>query len=78
MQNHLIETASVNTGSMLIWDTGEYEVLPYYEQTMAETDSDDSSSARTNSYVANDRFENEKLIDAFHMVCNRQKGLFLL
>jgi hypothetical protein len=27
--NHLIETASARTGSMLIWDTGEYEVLPY-------------------------------------------------
>lgn len=26
--NHLIETASHSTGSMLIWDTGEFEVLP--------------------------------------------------
>ncbi|KAL4998741.1 DNA polymerase ligase-domain-containing protein [Aspergillus recurvatus] len=26
--NHLIETASEKTGSMIIWDTGEYEVLP--------------------------------------------------
>lgn len=28
--NHLIETASNSTGSMLIWDTGVYEVLPYF------------------------------------------------
>ncbi|KAL4966297.1 uncharacterized protein BDV14DRAFT_47023 [Aspergillus stella-maris] len=26
--NHLIETGSPYTGSMIIWDTGEYEVLP--------------------------------------------------
>ncbi|KAL4733550.1 hypothetical protein BDV11DRAFT_199825 [Aspergillus similis] len=26
--NHLIETASEKTGSMIIWDTGEYEILP--------------------------------------------------
>ncbi|EXJ65199.1 hypothetical protein A1O7_01539 [Cladophialophora yegresii CBS 114405] len=27
--NHLIETASHETGTMLLWDTGEYEVIPY-------------------------------------------------
>ncbi len=27
--NHLIETASYETGTMLLWDTGEYEVIPY-------------------------------------------------
>ncbi|KAL4954038.1 DNA polymerase ligase-domain-containing protein [Aspergillus filifer] len=26
--NHLIETGSPHTGSMIIWDTGKYEVLP--------------------------------------------------
>lgn len=26
--NHLVETAGLETGSLLIWDTGEYEVLP--------------------------------------------------
>lgn len=30
--NHLVEAASKVTGSMLIWDIGEYEVLPYEEQ----------------------------------------------
>ncbi|KIW72201.1 hypothetical protein PV04_00413 [Phialophora macrospora] len=27
--NHLIETASHETGTMLLWDTGEYEIIPY-------------------------------------------------
>ncbi|EXJ95796.1 hypothetical protein A1O1_00920 [Capronia coronata CBS 617.96] len=27
--NHLLETASHETGTMLLWDTGEYTVLPY-------------------------------------------------
>ncbi|KAH0492511.1 hypothetical protein TgHK011_007460 [Trichoderma gracile] len=27
-QNHLVETASPDTGSLLIWDTGSYSVLP--------------------------------------------------
>lgn len=30
LKNHLIETASASTGSLLIWDTGEYEMLPYH------------------------------------------------
>ncbi|KAL9107926.1 MAG: hypothetical protein Q9227_007248 [Pyrenula ochraceoflavens] len=39
--NHLIETASHSTGTMLIWDTGEYNVLPYYEaDTSVESDED--------------------------------------
>ena len=41
--NHLIETASPETGTMLIWDTGEYEVLPYYTQHSSKR-SDDSDS----------------------------------
>lgn len=42
--NHLIETASWSTGSMLLWDTGEYEVLPYEkDEKMVDnvTDSED-------------------------------------
>ncbi|KAI9826734.1 MAG: hypothetical protein M1819_007279 [Sarea resinae] len=35
--NHLIETASLSTGSLLIWDTGEYYVLPF-RQEQPETD----------------------------------------
>ncbi|KAJ5446389.1 hypothetical protein N7491_002471 [Penicillium cf. griseofulvum] len=37
--NHLIETASQKTGSLIIWDTGEYEILPYQmDPSGAETD----------------------------------------
>jgi hypothetical protein len=43
--NHLIETASHQTGTMLIWDTGEYEVLPYYEEQRAQQDSDSEPSS---------------------------------
>ena len=35
--NHLIETASHSTGSMLIWDTGEYEVLPYHGENNGDS-----------------------------------------
>lgn len=41
-KNHLIETASHSTGSMLIWDTGEYTILPYHEKRVYATE--DSSS----------------------------------
>lgn len=58
---------------MLIWDTGEYEILPYQEPTMPETESDDSCSTRTSSYPAEEnRTENEKLIEAFDMVRDRE------
>jgi hypothetical protein len=50
-QNHLIETASDKTGSLIIWDTGEYEILPWQrDQPLPETDdegpedSDDSDA----------------------------------
>lgn len=42
--NHLIETASYETGTMLLWDTGEYSVLPYYPSKTASTETDDSDS----------------------------------
>lgn len=42
VKNNLIESASHATGSLLIWDTGEYEVLPYREtrRDAADTDED--------------------------------------
>lgn len=52
---------------MIIWDTGEYEILPYQmESTMpeTETETDDSRSEPAQEY----RSENEKLIEAFRMV----------
>lgn len=42
-QNNLIESASHATGSLLIWDTGEYEVLPYREPAKARTTDDELS-----------------------------------
>ncbi|KIV78107.1 hypothetical protein PV11_09862 [Exophiala sideris] len=46
--NHLIETASYETGTMLLWDTGEYSVLPHSFDAdptadVATTDSDSDS-----------------------------------
>lgn len=41
--NNLIESASHATGSLLIWDTGEYEVLPYRESIKARTTDDELS-----------------------------------
>lgn len=65
----MIETASSKTGSFIIWDTGEYEVLPYYqEQFPSETDhstsqvSDDHDAKETISHSA-------KLREAFQHVC---------
>ncbi|KAK5092490.1 hypothetical protein LTR70_005452 [Exophiala xenobiotica] len=40
--NHLIETASHSTGSMLIWDTGEFEVLPHSEEENGNSTAGDS------------------------------------
>ncbi|KAE8152640.1 DNA polymerase ligase-domain-containing protein [Aspergillus avenaceus] len=61
--NHLIETASPVTGSMIIWDTGEYEVLPYQ---IEQPDTDDSHS-ETSSEKSSTLYEkeSEKLCQAF-------------
>ena len=60
--NHLIETASHETGTMLLWDSGEYEVLPYNSSRKdggtdtttsagsdTETDADDGVSGKRES-----------------------------
>ncbi|CRG91116.1 hypothetical protein PISL3812_08164 [Talaromyces islandicus] len=65
--NHLIETGSAKTGSMIIWDTGEYEILPYYPE--AKTQETDDSASDT-SHVSSQPglaplSESEKLKDAF-------------
>ncbi|KAG8533069.1 uncharacterized protein KY384_001852 [Bacidia gigantensis] len=73
-QNHLIETASVQTGSMLIWDTGAYEVLPYQssnvEADLETTDEDEDDSEEERSMhgtpeYSSLRTEQEKLAQAF-------------
>ncbi|KAG8625441.1 hypothetical protein KVT40_007192 [Elsinoe batatas] len=43
--NNLIESASHATGSLLIWDTGEYEVRPRPSKTRKTKDTDDELSA---------------------------------
>lgn len=55
---------------MIIWDTGEYEVLPYYaDKSLPETDdsrSEDSDDARSPKDCASD---SAKLQEAFQNVC---------
>ncbi|GAM43171.1 hypothetical protein TCE0_047f17761 [Talaromyces pinophilus] len=67
--NHLIETASRNTGSMIIWDTGEYEVLPYYAaENPPETDDSASDISNISAGMAINHqrpSESEKLKEAF-------------
>jgi hypothetical protein len=72
--NHLIESASKESGSLLIWDTGSYEVLPRKVAVVEEpqtTDCDDSDSGcgeGRSTRLDKKResgFENEKLIEAF-------------
>lgn len=62
MKNHLIESASPTTGSMIIWDTGEYSILPYYEHEKTQTDhslSDASVSSVDNSISDSDKLRQE-------------------
>jgi hypothetical protein len=77
--NHLIEGASSKTGSLLIWDTGTYEVLPRKKggrnrkgipspQTTddeeTELDSDEETSRKPTRTTGIEQ-ENDKLITAF-------------
>jgi hypothetical protein len=66
--NNLIESASHATGSLLIWDTGEYEVLPRKTKGKQAAYTDDECSdhePRQHVYEHNSQPENEKLIHAF-------------
>ncbi|KAI1375386.1 DNA polymerase ligase-domain-containing protein [Hypoxylon crocopeplum] len=60
--NHLIETASDSTGSLLIWDTGTYTILPSREGSK-RADSNSQSSAEEDS--SSELTEQEKLHHAF-------------
>ncbi|KAL9628996.1 MAG: hypothetical protein Q9204_005531 [Flavoplaca sp. TL-2023a] len=70
VQNHLIETASSSTGSMLIWDTGEYSILPYHDnQKRHQTDHELSDSSADENYNQPSTIsESEKLHQAFKNV----------
>jgi hypothetical protein len=78
--NHLIESASSKTGSLIIWDTGTYEVLPRKKEgdsrrgipspqtTDNETEDSDPGIEKPNitPKIASDKkHQNEKLIAAF-------------
>lgn len=64
--NNLIESASHSTGSLLIWDTGEYEILPRKMPTQAQTTDEESDSSYQSEVRATSKVEeNEKLMIAF-------------
>ena len=60
----MIESASHATGSLLIWDTGEYEVLPDKEPSKQEA-TDDEPSDTDNDKKFDVVNESEKLFSAF-------------
>jgi hypothetical protein len=67
-QNHLIETASPQTGTMLIWDTGEYEVLDKKKVMLDGSDTDpdpDSQSTHLSSIDSMTYSQPDKLAMAF-------------
>jgi hypothetical protein len=78
--NHMIESASYKTGSLLIWDTGKYEVLPRKQKPSngkgipsPQTTDDEAEDSNTDCEITqittetvNDaKHENEKLVSAF-------------
>jgi len=64
--NNLIESASHATGSLLIWDTGGYEILPRKTNLSKGFSTDDEATDDETLAIAGDtRSENEKLIEAF-------------
>ncbi|KAL1611814.1 hypothetical protein SLS60_000034 [Paraconiothyrium brasiliense] len=85
MWNHLIESASAKTGSLLIWDTGTYTVLPRKDSSKRppspQTTDDDSDTDLEIPVQATReaKAENEKLIDAFksHHIRLRLNGVKL-
>ena len=58
---------------MIIWDTGEYEILPYQpEQTQPETDDSRSDIlSDTSISTVDSTTESEKLRQAFQNVCSQ-------
>lgn len=71
-QNHLIETASTSTGSLLIWDTGTYSILPRQSKHAPATDpsspmsSPGPSFAPTQQALLHAAFQNRKIRIRLH------------
>lgn len=68
--NNLIESASMKTGSLLIWDTGTYTVLPRQKDELElpspQTTDDESDVDEGMTTKARDgKHENEKLFESF-------------
>lgn len=68
--NHVIETASYVTGSMLIWDSGRYEILPYDtaadEGTVYSSEKDESAEDASDGSKTSQRpTEQQNLARAF-------------
>lgn len=68
--NNLIESASMKTGSLLIWDTGTYTVLSRKKDqeevlSLQTTDDDSDQCAESACTLRGDKHENEKLTEAF-------------
>ncbi|KAF2436788.1 hypothetical protein EJ08DRAFT_577514 [Tothia fuscella] len=70
IDNNLIESASHATGSLLIWDTGEYTVLPRRTpKKQAETDDEVSGSELGGyNFPSGVKSDSEKLFEAFQSV----------
>ncbi|KAM0556774.1 hypothetical protein ACHAPJ_005834 [Fusarium lateritium] len=70
--NHLIETASNSTGSLLIWDTGTYSILPRKNKHSPSADpssprsSPPSPSASTPQALLHAAFQNRKIRIRLH------------
>ncbi|KAF4437303.1 abc1 containing protein [Fusarium austroafricanum] len=70
--NHLIETASAYTGSLLIWDTGTYSILPHRSKHSPSTDpssppsSPSLSSTSTQQTLLHTAFQNRKIRIQLH------------
>ncbi len=56
-QNNLIESASHASGSLLIWDTGEYEVLPWKETRKRLTDDELSDRGMKDTFTSESQSE---------------------
>ena len=67
-KNHLIETASASTGSLLVWDTGEYEMLPYRDSVEEVTDDELSGDSDGDRNPSSNLSDTEKLHAAFRNV----------
>lgn len=63
--NHLVETAGLHTGSLLVWDTGSYEVLPPRRNKYAPVDSQEGASDGGEQDRWGQLTQQEKLAAAF-------------